>query len=261
LSAQGASLTLHDLLTGQLSLARKTFHRIGGFDTHFTRGGSFGNEDLDFGHRLLLEGYQIVFNSAAISWQYYVVQPHQYLRQRYQAGHADVAFVRKHPAEAETIFTRRAKGWVTRYVWRPVLALPLLTAPLIRALRWLALTLIDRGIQHSISANLFFEARTVEYWRGVQEAGGIPRPRPLRVLSYHAIADLAGTPVLEPYGVPPDMFRRQLDALLQAGFRFVSADEFLRFLHGRGGLPRRALLLTFDDCYEELLDVCRPADT
>src|SRR5207302_2863525 len=75
LASPGASLTLHDLLTGQLSIARKTFHRVRGFDTQFTRGGSFGNEDLDFGFRLLREKYHIVFNPNAISWQYYVVQP------------------------------------------------------------------------------------------------------------------------------------------------------------------------------------------
>lgn len=259
LSSPGTSLTLHDLLTGQISLIRKTFHHVGGFDTNFTLGGSFGNEDVDFGYRLLLAGYKIVFNPNAISWQYYVVQPGQYLRQWRQAGHADVAFARKHPEQAKTLFgLNGAESQLNRLVWRPLLALPLLAAPLTGALRWLTLTLIEHGAQDAITTRLFYETRAVEYWKGVREAGGIPQPRPLRVLSYHAIADLAGAPVIEDYAVPPALFRRQLDILTQAGFRFVNADEFLRFLHTQAGLPRRALLLTFDDCYQDLLDVVLP---
>jgi peptidoglycan/xylan/chitin deacetylase (PgdA/CDA1 family)/GT2 family glycosyltransferase len=259
LSSPGASLTLHDLLTGQLSLSRKTFYCVGGFDTDFTQRGSFGNEDVDFGYRLLLEGYKVIFNPNAISWQHYVVQPRQYLRQWRQVGRADVAFARKHPDQAKTIFMlNEAEKWINRYVWRPVLTVPLLAAPLMGMLRWLALVLVDRGSQSAITARLFFETRAAEYWRGVWEAGGIPRLRPLRVLVYHAIADLSRSPVLAPYGVSPDVFRRQLDTLLHAGFQFVDADEFVRFLYGHGGLPRRALLLTFDDCYEDLLDIALP---
>ena len=259
LSSPGASLTLHDLLTGQISLTRKTFHDVGGFDTNFTHGGSFGNEDVDFGYRLLLVGYKIVFNPEAISWQYYAVQPRQYLRQWRQAGHADVAFARKHPDQAMTLFKLNgSESRINRLVWRPLLALPLLAAPLTSVMRWLALTFVESGAQDAITTRLFFETRTVEYWKGLQEAGGIPRPRALRVLSYHAIADLAGTPVIEDYGVPPELFRQQLDILEQTGFRFVDADEFLRFLHGQAGLPRQPLLLTFDDCYKDLLDVVLP---
>jgi peptidoglycan/xylan/chitin deacetylase (PgdA/CDA1 family) len=247
-------LTLRDLLTGQLSLARETFYRIGGFDTHFTRGGSFGNEDLDLGYRLLLQGYRIVFNPGAISWQYYAVQPGHHLRQSRQTGHADVAFVRKHPDQIDMIFGRIAN----QDVWRRVLTLPLIADPLTRLLRWLALILIDHGVQNAISTKLFLKAKAAEHWRGVQEAGGIPQSRRVSVLAYHAIADLAGCAVLGPYGVPPNVFRGQMDTLLQAGFQFIDADEFLRFLHGRGSLPRKALLLTFDDCYEELLETVLP---
>jgi len=83
------------------------------------------------------------------------------------------------------------------------------------------------------------------------------RRRP-RVLCYHAIADLAGDPVLEQYSVPPAVFREQLDSLRRAGYRYICADELLAYLDGRGRLPRRALLLTFDDCYLDLLEDALP---
>jgi peptidoglycan/xylan/chitin deacetylase (PgdA/CDA1 family)/glycosyltransferase involved in cell wall biosynthesis len=259
LSSPRAKLTLHDLLTGQLSLSRQIFRSVGGFDTNFTRGGSFGNEDIDFGYRLMLAGYRIVFNPAAISWQNYVVHPRQYLRQWRQAGRADVAFARKHPEQAKTLFALNGAGTrINRRLWRPLASVPVLPIPLLAALGWLAITLMERGGQTAALARLFFEVRSLEYWTGVQEAGGMPRPRPLRVLAYHAIKDLLGAPVVESYGVPPDLFRRHLDALRWAGFQFVSADEFLHFLHSGGGLPRRPLLLTFDDGYADLLDVVLP---
>lgn len=259
LCAPGAVLTLHDLLTGQLSLARKTFDSVGRFDTHFTYGGSFGGEDIDLGYRLLLAGYKIVFNPNAVSWHYYIVEPRQYLRQWRQAGGADVAFARKHPEQAKTIFfLNGAERRINRYVWRPLLALPLLNALVPAILRRLALTLVDHRGQGSLTCKLFYTAKRVEYWRAVRDASDMPGRRTVRVLAYHAIADLNGAPVVDSYAVPPNLFRRQLDTLQQAGFRFLHPDEFFCFLKGHGALPRRALLLTFDDCYQDLLEVVSP---
>jgi peptidoglycan/xylan/chitin deacetylase (PgdA/CDA1 family) len=96
----------------------------------------------------------------------------------------------------------------------------------------------------------FFRVRDLEFFRGMREAGGRPRQRPVRVLCYHAIADLQGAAIIEPYGVPPPEFRRQLQFLTRH-FRFISPDEFARYLEG-GGVPRRAMLLTFDDCFRDL---------
>ena len=226
---------------------------------NFTRGGSFGDEDADFGYRLLSQGHRIIFNPDAISWQKYVVGPRHHLRQWRQAGRADVAFARKHPEQAAQIFALRGAGKrINRWLWHPLAAWPRLTAPLLAGFKELAVGLVERGCRDRMSAKLFFEIRSAEYWRGVHEAGGIPASRVLRVLAYHAIADLHGASILEPYGVPPDDFRDQLDLLQRYGFHFISADEFLRFVDGSAGLPRRALLLTFDDCFEDLTRVVLP---
>lgn len=259
LLAPGASLTLHDLMTGQMSLSRELFDRVGCFDTNFTLGGTFGDEDIDFGYRLMRAGYRLVFNPDAISWQNYIVRPRQYLRQWRQAGRADVAFARKHPEQAKTIFALNGSEKRTnRFLWRPLIALSPITIPVMAALRWLALALVERGIETTKVVRFFYQVWAMEYWRGVWEAGGMPRPRRLRVLAYHAIRDLADAPVIADYSVPPDQFRRHLDMLLRAGFQFITADEFLCFLRDGGGLPRRPVLLTFDDGYEELKDVVLP---
>jgi peptidoglycan/xylan/chitin deacetylase (PgdA/CDA1 family) len=80
----------------------------------------------------------------------------------------------------------------------------------------------------------------------------------LRILAYHAIADLSDDPRLAEYGVPPRLFEEQLDALLASGWSFVDLDTVLAALAGEGEPAGKALLLTFDDAYADLLDVGCP---
>ena len=80
----------------------------------------------------------------------------------------------------------------------------------------------------------------------------------MRILAYHAVADLATDPVLAQYGVPPALFAAQLDDLTKHGWEFVDLDTVLAALDGGAPLPRGALLLTFDDAYADLLEVACP---
>lgn len=240
-------LPFNEIMTGQLSISRKTFWEMGGFNTKFTHGGSFGNEDLDFGLRLQEANYKVVFNPKAISWQKYVVTPRQYLRQYRQAGRADVLFARIHPNQTNHLF-HRPQSWADQYIWRWFRWI----------IRWFTLTLIDLGLAGSRTARLFSWLVNLEYYQGVREAGGIPQPRPLRVLCYHSISDLKGMPIIEEYGIPPQIFRRQLKRLKKWGFNFIDSNELINFLEGRGGLPRRPVLVTFDDCYQDIFGSALP---
>jgi peptidoglycan/xylan/chitin deacetylase (PgdA/CDA1 family)/glycosyltransferase involved in cell wall biosynthesis len=259
LAKADAELTLHDLLTGQISISREVFDQIGGFDTRFTEGGTFGNEDIDFGVRLLKANHLVVFNRSAISYQRYVVGPRQHLRQWREAGRADVVLARKHPREGQLVFAANgAHSAASRWLYRPLQRIGFLTLPLLAALRALAAAAVKRAPRDRLTASFFFTVRALHYWRGVHEAGGIPSSPALRVLAYHAITDLAGDPVLAPYGVPPRLFRLQIETLLRHGYRFVTPDQFSSFLEGKSHPPKRALLLTFDDCFEDLLHVALP---
>ena len=257
--AATAELTLFDLLTGQLSVRRSVFEALGGFDTNFTKGGSFGNEDLDLGVRLLAR-YRVVFNADAISRQRYVVNPRHYLRQWFQAGQAGVDFARKHPGHAKALFELRGiADPVTRRIFLPLSNVP----GMAKILGWIAGRAADRpwlsdGVARRIVRKLFYVARDLLYWRGVRLAGGPLGKGPVLILCYHAISDLSHDPVLKPYAVPASLFRRQLDHLLRRGYRFVSGEEFSAFIAGHGLLPRKPALLTFDDCYEDLLSTALP---
>src|SRR5829696_6163524 len=257
--AAGASLTLSDLLTGQLSVRRDVFSALGGFDEDFTRGGTFGGEDTDFGQRLLAGGYNVVFAPDAVSWQHYIVQPAAYLRQWHQAGGADVRYVRKHPLEGDRIFlAHRPQSRINRLIWRPLARVPIVSTAVAAGTRQVTLALADRRPNDARVRRLFFKVRDLEYWRGVHRAGGVPVPRPVRVLCYHSVSDLAGAAVVEQYGVPPARLQRQLKLLRRFGFCFVSLREVVDNVHGRSGLPRRPLLITFDDCFTDLLEVAVP---
>ena len=247
LAEEPEALGLREVIGGQMSISRELFDQLGGFDAGFTRDGAFGNEDLDFGRRLAAGGRRIVFNPRAISRQRYVVTPRHYLRQWRDAGRTAVLLARKHPDQVDAVFKGREPSAVDSLVLR------WLRAPM----RVLVLALVAAAPRADTSARLFFRLRTLEYQGGIREAGGIPGRRPIRVLCYHSVADLSGAAVMEPYGVVPRDFSAQMN-ILRRYFRPISVDEFLRFVEGHGGVPRRAVLLTFDDCFQDLVDTALP---
>jgi peptidoglycan/xylan/chitin deacetylase (PgdA/CDA1 family) len=138
---------------------------------------------------------------------------------------------------------------MNRSTFRLLARIPTLTAPV----RWLAVHLADRGYCDPVTKRLLFAAQAMEFCRGLHEAGGLPRSRRLRVLAYHAIADSGGAGHFEPYGVRPEDFRQQVTLLRRLGCTFISVEELLHFLNGKDGLPRRPVLLSFDDGYANLL--------
>jgi GT2 family glycosyltransferase len=71
LSDPESAIPLAEILTGHMSLSREIFSRLGGFDTRFTAGGSFGGEDLDLGWRAREHGIPIVYDPGAIARQVY----------------------------------------------------------------------------------------------------------------------------------------------------------------------------------------------
>ena len=250
LAAKPADVPLADLLTGQMSIGRELFERLGGFDASFTKDGSFGGEDIDFGYRVLKAGCSVVFNGAAISLQYFDVDPGDYLDRERDAGRAARELALKHPERAEQI-----GGGVRLHTRRSRLLLePLAVAPrfVSAPLRAGVAALVRSGRGGARVASAFQAVRAMEHLRGARAArAGLSTGQAI-VLAYHGIADLRDDPVLREYGVPRARFEQQLDELARRGFRFVDLDALLRALDGRESLPERALLVTFDDAYAEL---------
>jgi glycosyltransferase involved in cell wall biosynthesis/peptidoglycan/xylan/chitin deacetylase (PgdA/CDA1 family) len=252
LTAPGAEVRTDDLITGQCSIARRVFEKLGGFDGSFTREGLFGGEDIDFGYRLLKAGYRVSFDPEAISYQFYDVDPAAYLERAYDAGRSEQELIVKHPEQGRG----RWHGPRLRTRRSMLLLGPLVVAP--RALSWPlrsgASALLRSGLRRRWLRNLFWGLRTVEHLRGVRDVRRTLSTGRAVVLAYHSIADLSDVPVLAEYGISPERFATQLTWLRRFGWRFVDLDAVLLGLRGEGRLPRRAVLVTFDDCYADLAE-------
>ena len=72
----------------------------------------------------------------------------------------------------------------------------------------------------------------------------------LPILMYHRVAS-TGAAATAPWRVAPDDFERQIAYLSDAGFHSVSLEEWRRAARLRRPLPGRAVVLTFDDAYED----------
>jgi peptidoglycan/xylan/chitin deacetylase (PgdA/CDA1 family) len=78
----------------------------------------------------------------------------------------------------------------------------------------------------------------------------------LPILMYHAVE--AGAPSGYGYAVPAGQFERQLDTIRWAGFETISLGQLFEGLDGKAPLPRRPIVLTFDDAYRNIHQVAWP---
>ena len=92
------------------------------------------------------------------------------------------------------------------------------------------------------AANITEVAKTVpQDWAFPFPAEGIP------VLMYHSISNLPGNSL----GVPPEKFALQMKYLYNAGFTTITPDQLYSALQGKTRLPRRPIMITFDDGYHD----------
>src|SRR5207244_4000192 len=93
---------------------------------------------------------------------------------------------------------------------------------------------------------------------------GAARPRPPGhglgppILTYHKVDRMPpGARYLRNY-VLPEQFAAQLAALASWGYRTVSFGDWLAYRRGAGSLPRRPIILSFDDGYRSTYEVAWP---
>ena len=80
------------------------------------------------------------------------------------------------------------------------------------------------------------------------------------VLEYHHIADEPGEDEASAirYFVPPEDFREQLDYLKAEGYETITMLDFSKAAKGKGELPPKPLIITFDDGYEDNYSTALP---
>jgi len=250
-------LTPFDIWTAQLSVRRKVFEELGAFDESFTAKSAFALEDADFGVRLLAR-FQVRHNPQAIAGLRYVVTPREYMERVPRAVTGQLLFLRKYPAFARTLLDQNGRSKpLVRFVCRPLSRVPFIPQLFSRmAVRLSEIALGSRFGSSRIVARIFSVAREIAYWAAVHAKGGMPDSDRLLILCYHSIEDRSDDPVLGRFAVSRQVFEAQLDSLISRGFVFVGTNALAAFVAGNP-LPRRAVLLTFDDCYSELPAIAR----
>jgi peptidoglycan/xylan/chitin deacetylase (PgdA/CDA1 family) len=81
----------------------------------------------------------------------------------------------------------------------------------------------------------------------------------LRVLAYHRVAELKDTPTIDSRTVSatPSAFREQMRHVARC-YRCVAMPEVLYAIDKRRSLPKRSVLITFDDAYADFADIAWP---
>jgi len=80
-------------LTGNASVRRDDFDKVGGFDEAFT---GYGHEDLELGYRLRKSGVEIAYDRDAINYHWHPVGYEEEIGRMELAGFSTVRFYRKH---------------------------------------------------------------------------------------------------------------------------------------------------------------------
>ena len=81
----------------------------------------------------------------------------------------------------------------------------------------------------------------------------------LRILAYHRVAELRDTPAVDLRNVSatPEGFAQQMEHLARF-YRVVSMPEVLEAVEKGRPLPKRAVLITFDDAYADFVEIAWP---
>lgn len=77
------------------------------------------------------------------------------------------------------------------------------------------------------------------------------------ILMYHQITPQPH-PAFRKYGVTPTAFAAQMKWLARFGYRPIDLDHFVAYRQGRAEVPRKPILITFDDGYQDWVDYAAP---
>ena len=81
----------------------------------------------------------------------------------------------------------------------------------------------------------------------------------LRVLTYHRVAELDNHFKLDPHQISatPEIFNKQMD-FLSRHYSVVAIEDVMKAVEHDIRLPRKAVLITFDDAYSDIKDTAWP---
>ena len=228
---------------------------LGGFDEHIP----FPREDFELGLRVWKSGVPVRYQAEARAYELFAKPSALFVADARAHAHADIVICRKHPDErprsalAASDPPSLAQG-VARAVAR---RLPDGSERLLDPAASLAERHLHRPRARRGGQSLLAIQRQLVYERAAaHQAGSAARleaefSRYLPALLYHRVGDpIPGThPDLT---VSVETFTRHLRWLSRRGYTGITPTEWNEWRLGRRLLPRKPILITFDDCYADL---------
>lgn len=244
------------------SLPHSTFLASGGFDESVFR----VLETTEMGIRLWKSGVRFCYCPPAVARQIVVKSARDIVQNDARWGGAnEVLLSRKHPEyRSHSALARLAEGTFQKRVARQLAArLPVSPELFLRPVAWLLEPLrklqpVRRGAMRWFlvrQGTMRFRSalRQVGSWSALRGEFGMQLP----VLLYHHVGPRRpGTyPVLT---VSPHQFERQVKWLKRSGYTGVRPSEWLDWCRTGKPLPRKPVLMTFDDAYADIAEYALP---
>lgn len=243
------------------SMPREALLQCGGFDEEI-----LAAEDLELGMRLWKMSLPLHCRPTAFVREFYVKSSNDYLRRQAIAlGEGDWRAVRKHPeyrpysSMASFGDTRVGKRWLRDLVMRsPLSPVPLMALPL-----RLEKQFFDIVPLRNLAEQVFHAAERIQRLRsGLKAAGSWEHlesqfDRRLPVLMYHHVGP-ARPGISGEWSISPEQFERQIRRIARAGYETVWPSDWLGWLREGKGLPKKPVLITFDDAYSDTAEFALP---
>ena len=239
------------------SVRRDLLRELAGFDVAVP----FPREDFELAFRMVQSGVSFAYRPRAIAYEVFMKSSAGYVHDGLGYGAAEVYISRKHrcyrPFSGLAPRDRDQPTPLRTAVRRSLPRLPPRSETLLTPAVHAAETLIRRPRARAAGTQLLEVQHRLVLLRGARRAVGSAAAleaefdRWLAVLMYHYVGE-KGQGLPWQITLRPHVFERQITWLARRGFTGVRPREWLDWLAGEGTLPRKAVLITFDDAYADI---------
>jgi glycosyltransferase involved in cell wall biosynthesis/peptidoglycan/xylan/chitin deacetylase (PgdA/CDA1 family) len=215
--------------------------------------------DVELGVRLWEEGYRPQFASEAVVYEFFSKNAKDIIRDSYLQGKFEVRLTRAHPGYKPLAgIAEMNNGSILRRILRKQMARsPRLADFVLRGIQFFSSILGWLYPFHRLALAVLSARFVTGHFNGaLQEAGSWQSLEDLfgkrtPVIIFHNIGDPRAneypgltTPVLE--------FEKQLDLIASLGYTTIRPAQWLAWRDQGELLPRKPIMLVFDDAYEEV---------
>lgn len=214
--------------------------------------------DVEAGIRLWEMGYRPQFAAKAIVYEHYTKPPRAMLRDCYFQGMYEVILTRKHPEfkPYTSIANMNAGNLIKRALRRGLSVYPGISELVLRSVGFVAESLRAIPPCASLSGRILGARAGIAHrngaieeagsWEALQEEFGKRAP----VILYHNVG-LPRPGEFPGLTTPVSEFEMQIRFLSKMGYQGIRPSQWLQWRDRGGMLPKRPVMIVFDDGYAE----------